>query len=230
MTNNDYKKYTETARLGIDFLCEWIDGDRPTGILFSAQIKTSNVVKPKPGIKSELNGLIEFTLEGADKAEEKTIKYWKGLGLPAYLFYVLINGSSDANQPECYHKRYTPLLDGHPSTDDENGTRLFYKVNKGQKFLAFADPKNEIGGFARDLIIDLVRLSYSKGQIPPLTRRQLGFWPFEKKDEQDTVIFFGEMVGWHREKIEATCNLTTHILSLLPAQKGSEGKTGIPDS
>src|SRR5690349_1642890 len=64
----DYKQYAQTARrgtkgeaffeslivdyaiphrisrqndLGVDFLCEWTHGDRPTGILFVAQIKTT---------------------------------------------------------------------------------------------------------------------------------------------------------------------------------------------
>jgi hypothetical protein len=76
MADDDYKKYTESARrgikgeaffeslvvdhaiphriarqndLGIDFLCEWIYGDCPKGILFLAQVKTrpSDIVKPE---------------------------------------------------------------------------------------------------------------------------------------------------------------------------------------
>src|SRR5690242_2420420 len=96
MTYNDYKKYTERARrgikgeaffeslivdfaiphriarqndLGIDFLCEWISADRPTGILFTAQIKatTTATIKCESVGKSALNGLAKYTLKGANK-------------------------------------------------------------------------------------------------------------------------------------------------------------------
>ena len=158
--------------LGIDFLCEWIYRDRPSGILFSIQIKTttSDVVKPVFVRQSPLNALDMYTLKGANKADDRTINYWKGLGLPAYLFYVIENESNCSL--DCYHKRYTPLLDGHASSDEKTGTNLFYRVNNGATFLAFADAEKEIGGFARDLIIDYARLSYSKGHIVQRTPSQ----------------------------------------------------------
>lgn len=247
MADDDYKKYTESARrgikgeaffeslvvdhaiphriarqndLGIDFLCEWIYGDRPSGILFLAQVKTttSNVVKPKFVCQSTLNGLRTHTLTGAGKVDERTINYWKGLGLPAFLFIVIENGSNGGSCLECYYKRYTPLLDGHADSDDENGTRSFYQVNNGATFLAFAEPEKEIGGFARDLIIDYARLSYSKGHVVQLTPRQLGFWPFQNKENPDTVRYFGELIGWHQNKIKETCKWTTDLLTRMPAQ------------
>ena len=93
MADDDYKKYTESARrgikgeaffeslvvdhaiphriarqndLGIDFLCEWTYQDRPSGILFLAQVKTttSDVVKSEFVCRSRLNGLNMYTLTG----------------------------------------------------------------------------------------------------------------------------------------------------------------------
>jgi hypothetical protein len=258
MADDNYKKYPEKARrgikgeaffeslvvdhaiphriarqndLGIDFLCEWIYGDRPSGILFLAQVKTttSDSVKPEFVCVSNLNLLDTFTLAGAKKVDERTINYWKGLGLPAFLFIVIKKESNGGSSLDCYHKRYTPLLDGHPDSGYETGTKLFYRVNDGTKFLAFADPKKEIGGFARDLIVDYARLSYSRGHIVQMTPRQLGFWPFQNKKNPDVVRFFGEMVGWHRKKIEDTCKWTTRLLTRLPAQEGPGDKTGIPN-
>jgi len=67
MTNSDYKKYTAQAKaaikgeaffealisdysiphhvvglkdVGIDYFCEWVYGDKPTGILYAVQVKT----------------------------------------------------------------------------------------------------------------------------------------------------------------------------------------------
>jgi hypothetical protein len=244
MLASDYKHYTEAARrgikgeaffeslvvdcaiphriarqndLGVDFLCEWTHGDRPTGILFAAQVKaaTTATVKASQVGTSQLNVLEEYTLARAVRADERTINYWKGLGLPSYLFYVIeqLDGHLD-----CYYKRYTPILDGHPDSIDETGSERFYKVNDGQRFCAFADRENEVGGFARDLIIDYVRLSYSKEQIVQLIPSHLGFWPFQDKKNPDSVRCFGEIVGWHREKIRAMCKWTSDILTQLPAE------------
>jgi Domain of unknown function (DUF4365) len=175
MTNDEYtkyKKFTETARrgikgeaffeslvvnhaiphciarqndLGIDFLCEWIYEDGPTGILFLAQVKTttSDIVKSEFVCQSRLNGLNMYILTGADKVDDRIINYWRGLGLPAFLFFVIENGSN--GRLDCYHKRYIPLLDGFPSPDDETGSKSFHLVNNGATFLAFADAQNELG-------------------------------------------------------------------------------------
>jgi hypothetical protein len=247
MADDEYKKYTERARrgikgeaffeslvvdhaiphriarqndLGIDFLCEWIYGDRPRGILFLAQVKTrpSDIVKPEFVCQSTLNGLCTYTLTGAAKVDERTINYWKGLGLPAFLFIVIEDRSKGSSSLKCYYKRYTPLLDGHASSDDENGTKLFYRVNNEATFLAFAEPKNEIGGFARDLIVDYARLAYSKGHIVQLTPKNLHFWPFPNKETPDALRYFPEVVEWHREKIKETCEWTTALLTRSQAQ------------
>ena len=82
MVDSDYKKYTAQAKaaikgeaffetlvsdysvphrikgpkdVGIDYICEWVYGDKPTGILYAVQVKTfsSQNVKPRDlGIKS----------------------------------------------------------------------------------------------------------------------------------------------------------------------------------
>jgi hypothetical protein len=241
-TGEDYKKYTQEARrgikgeaffemlvvdhaiphriarqndLGIDFLCEWTYGDHPTGILFSAQVKTStsDTVKCEEVGKSKLNGLIQYTLTDAPKPDDRTLNYWKGLGLPAFLFMAIEDTAS--GRVDCYHKRYTPLLDGHTHPDDENRRKLFFRVNSESKFLAFADADKEIGGFARDLIIDHARLSYSKGHIVQLTRGQLGFWPFPDKREPNSPRYFREIIGWNLQKIVETRDWTTDLLTRL---------------
>ena len=166
--------------------------------------------------QSNLNGLGMYTLPRADKVDDRTINYWRGLGLPAFLFCVIENGSNGLLH--CYHKRYTPLLDGFPGPDDETGSKSFYLVNDGATFLAFADTQREIGGFARDLIIDYARLSYSKGHIVQLTPSQLGFWPFPNKGNPEVMRYFGELVGWHRKKIKETCEWTTDLLARMPTQ------------
>jgi Domain of unknown function (DUF4365) len=240
MDGIDHKHYTETARrgirgeayfeslivnhaiphriarqndLGTDFLCEWTCGDRPTGILFSAQVKTSTAesVKCEKVSKSPLNLLTKYTLAGIKKVDPRTISYWKGLGIPAYLFVVVEDGDS----VRCFHKRYTPLLDGRADADDENGTRAFYEVSRGSTFLGFASPAEQVGGFARDLLIDYVRLSYAKGVILQLTKKQLGFWPFKYKGDEDQLQVFGEIVEWNRSKIEEACQTTTKVLAKL---------------
>ena len=245
MANDEFKKYVERTRrgirgeaffeslvvehaiphriarqndLGIDFLCEWIYGDRPTGILFLAQIMTTTTesVRAELVCKSDLNALDMYRLPGVDKVDARTIGYWQGLGLPAFLFCIVENGSN--GDIECYHKRYTPLLDGLPSEDDKTGSAAFYRVNDKARFLGFADAEKEIGGFARDLIVDYARLAYSKGHIVPLTPRQLGFWPFPNKANPDVVRYFGELVGRHRMKIKETCEWTAGLLSRIPTQ------------
>lgn len=245
MTDNDYKKYTKDARrgikgeaffeslivehaiphriarhndLGVDFLCEWISGDRPTGLLFSVQVKatTDATIQSKFTELSALNGLNKHKLLGAKKVDDRTLNYWKGLGIPAFLFYIIKGSSNSVNELKCFYKRYTPILDGHSKPEDESGTKAFYLVNERTTFLAFSDSDQEIGGFARDLIIDYFRLSYSKGHVIPLTSNKFGFWPFEKKQNSDSLIYFGEFLQWYKETIKETCEITTALLKKLP--------------
>jgi hypothetical protein len=91
-------------------------------------------------------------------------------------------------------------------------------MNNEATFLAFADPENEIGRFARDLIIDYARLAYFKGHIVQLKPRKLGFWPFPDKENPDILRYFPEMVEWHQEKIKEAYEWTAALLTRLPAQ------------
>lgn len=240
----DYKQYTETARrgikgeaffellmvsnaiphriagpndVGIDFLCELVYGDRPRGILFSAQVKSTTIPTVQCSLegKSGLNQLEQYTLHDAVKPDDATINYWKGLNLPAYLFYVVETAEGKMN---CYYKRYTPMLDGHASDDDKVGTRQFYLVNEDSKFRAFADPEKETGGFVRDLVVDYARCAYSKGHVVNLTAGQLGFWPFEDKPQPDDPRVFRDPLKWNRGKIETTCKSSLDLLSRIPAE------------
>jgi hypothetical protein len=241
MADEEYKKYTQEAKrgikgeaffeslivghaiphriarqndLGIDFLCEWVSGDRPTGILFVAQVKSRTTDKVVPKLitpKSDKNELEEYSLTGARMIQNSTLQYWKGLGLPAFVFYVLEDQTS--NKIECYYKRYTPLLDGDPDEQDKNGAARFYRATTEKAtFRAFADPEKRLLGFARDLIVDYVRLSSSKGQIIQLIPTRLGFWPFPTHAEADIPIYFPEFVRRDREKIRQTVAWVTQIL------------------
>jgi hypothetical protein len=245
MADEDYKKYTQQARrgikgeaffeslivdhaiphriarqndLGVDFLCEWICGDRPTGILFVAQVKSTTTAQITPHQTSPQhvqNKLEAYTLRGAEKVDERTINYWKGLGLPAFLFYIVED--EETGNLDCFYKRCTPLLDGYSSEDDRSGTESFCKVNMAGRFRGYADTESKHFGFARDLVIDYVRLWYSKGHIVPLTPNQLGFWPFPgHQKDSDLLLHFPEFVRWNRQKIQQTYDWVTGILNRTP--------------
>jgi hypothetical protein len=231
MADSEYRKYTNEARrgikgeaffetlmvdhaiphriarqndVGVDFLCEWTHGDRPCGVLFTAQVKSTTLANVQPKLvepSDKKNQLDRYTLAGAKKVDEMTLNYWKGLGLPPYLFYVV----EDPNTPglECYYKRYTAFLDGHIDDDYEIGSTWFYKVNIEASFKGFADPDTKLWGFARDLLIDYVRLSYFKGYVAPLIPAEFGFWPFPHDIEKANLkTYFPELIRMHRTKIE----------------------------
>jgi hypothetical protein len=154
--------------IGVDYICEWVYGDKPTGVLFLVQVKTFASTSVKPilvGINEGYNCLEQFEIHRESlKIEPKTLQYWKGFGLPAYLFVVVYGANSV--EMECYYRRYTQPLTStllpDPSGEYYQG---FYKVSDGNSFLAFKDPEIGKDGFARDLFIDHVRCCYSKGQI-----------------------------------------------------------------
>lgn len=41
--------------LGVDFICEWVHGEKPTGVLFLAQVKTISGKATKIGVEQRLN-------------------------------------------------------------------------------------------------------------------------------------------------------------------------------
>jgi hypothetical protein len=85
--------------LGVDFLCEWVAGDKPTGLVFAVQVKAfevSEATRPRShGMDQHLCRLEQFTIVNSNLTiDDKTIAYWRGLGMPSYLFVVAIEPSS----------------------------------------------------------------------------------------------------------------------------------------
>ncbi len=191
--------------VGIDYICEWVYGDRPTGILFAVQVKALSERTAKPRESREvnnLNALSQFRISNRHLAvDEKTLHYWKGLGMPTYLFAVV--QSTDGAVLDCYYKRFTTVL----TTEAKQEDFYFYKVNKGIAFLAFAQPKQRCGGFARDLFIDYMRWSYCKGTITYLNPRTIGLNQFPDED-----AVFADILPQYMEQVCTTYRKTKDFL------------------
>lgn len=196
--------------VGIDYICEWVYGDRPTGILYAVQVKTfSQPNFSKKYVKA--NGL--DSRNQLDKYRIKhnllnirvtTQEYWRGLGIPIYLFVIVCSKTQGHyNTFDCYYKRFTSILTANNKQDGE----YFYRVNKGTTFLAFADQQDRKGGFARDLFVDLIRCYYSKGLIFYISPQKIGL---EQFPEQNAV--FKGVINEYRESI---CNTYKKTKSLL---------------
>jgi hypothetical protein len=243
--NEDYKKYTLQARtgikgeaffealiadyalphqivgpkdIGIDYICEWVFGDKPTGILFGTQVKTFSIASATPqpdGVESTLNGLERFRIDNRNLTiDEKTLRYWKGLGLPMYLFAVVNTPAVDGvdDRLDCYYKRFTSVL-----TSTETQEQLvFYKANRGAKFRAFANDSNQ-QGFARDLFIDYMRWAYYKGTIAYLNPRTLGLNQFPQEN-----MVFDDLLGEYRQQVCETYLKTKQFLDEYCARRTSE--------
>ena len=98
------------------------------------------------------------------RVQENTLRYWQGLGLPTYLFAVVqVVSDGGKEHLDCYYKRFTAILTADTIRKEYPYQTDFYKVNKGDTFLAFVD--SGAFGFARDLFIDHIRLCYYKGMI-----------------------------------------------------------------
>ncbi len=208
--SSEYKKYTVQARrgikgeaffeslvsdyciphhvigpkdIGVDYICEWVYGDRPTGVLFAVQIKTfseETVRLEFVAVEKGLNELDKYEIHNSHLViDERTLHYWQGLGMPVYLF-VIIQGCTDAGEEklDCYYKRFTPILTKEAKWTEPDFYQGFYKVNKGSQFIAFKNPRRRILGFARDLFIDHVRWCYYKGSITYLDPRSIGLEQF----------------------------------------------------
>jgi hypothetical protein len=186
--------------LGADYLCEWSFDDEPSGVLFTAQVKTFKVKgrnKPKSlgHLTPALNALEAFSIADSNLIiKQSTLDYWKGLGLPTYLFVVAhtVGGQAKPDEMAMYYKRFTTVLTGTTKQEDEK----FYRVNDGPKFRAFADEKKRTNGFARDLFIDLMRWSYFKGSIAWMNPRKLGLQQFPEENN-----IFEEFIEIYKKQI-----------------------------
>ena len=114
--------------IGIDYFCEWVYGDKPSGILYAVQVKTlakRNVKIKSLGINTGLNELAKFDINNQHlHINAITLDYWRGLGIPVYLFAVIYSDSSDESEKiDCYYKRFTQSLTTTANQEDE----CFYK-------------------------------------------------------------------------------------------------------
>ena len=193
--------------VGIDYICEWVFGEKPSGVLFAVQIKTFSESTAKPAFveNCNLNQLDKYTISNSNfRIDIETLHYWKGLGMPVYLFVVLDN---EAGKLQCYYKRYTALL-----TQDEiklsefSYSNNFFKVSEDQRLIAFADIEERTNGFARDLFVDYIRWNYFKGSIAYLNPRSLGLHQFP----EDNI--FPELFADYKEKIGLTYSKTRKYL------------------
>ena len=173
--------------LGIDFICEWVHEDKPTGLIFAVQVKTFSEEKytPKYRGKCRLNKLSKYTIDNPSlRIGPRTRNYWKGLGVPVYLF-AIGQPKGPKSKLNVFYKRFTPIV-----TKKGNQTKeFFFKVNVGDNLIAFADNRQKKWGFARDLYIDYMRWTYFKGYISYLNPRILGLKQFPNKADVFDDLF-----------------------------------------
>ena len=236
MTGQFYKKYTRQAKVGIkgeaffeslisdysiphkisgakdvglDFICEWVFRDKPSGVLFGVQIKTlsDKRTRAKPYGISALNGLEQYKIGSSKlRVDASTLTYWKAFGLPIYLFVILLQSKIEGEVLNCYYKRFTPILTERSSQEDE----YFYKVNSDRNiFLAFKNLDRKNDGFTRDLFIDYTRWNYFKGSITYPNPRTLGLQEFPEEG------VFVDLFTEYYQQIINTYNRTTQYLQLL---------------
>lgn len=205
--------------MGIDYICEWVYGDSPTGILYAVQVKTFSEETAKPqfvGVETKLNLLKKYTIANPNLViDNRTLHYWKGLGMPVYLFAVVQSAATDEKDEhiDCYYERFTPVL----TTDAQQKDLFFYKANEGSKFLAFAREKERKQGFARDLFIDYMRWAYYKGSIAYLNPRTLGLNQF---DEENAI--FVDLFNEYKERVCITYAKTRRFLEESRSFSGKE--------
>ncbi|MCB2149651.1 MAG: hypothetical protein KQI81_24435, partial [Deltaproteobacteria bacterium] len=131
------------------------------------------------------------------KLNKATLGYWRGLAIPVYLF--AISEDPDNKQLAAYYKRYTPTLITKSSNVHIDYRSDYYKVSRDYQFLAFADSHAKSHGFARDLFIDYMRCTYSKGSIMYLNPRALGLNQFPESRN-----IFPELFEDYKEEIGNT--------------------------
>lgn len=226
MSSNSYKKYSIQAKrcikgesffesvisefaiphhivgqkdIGIDYFCEWVFGDRPTGILFAVQIKTFyyKTAIPKLIENSSQNRLQEYTITNSNlKPNIETLHYWQGLGIPVFLFTVY---EDDSGKLHLFYKRYTPILTKKSiEFCDHDYSVKFYKATEDNNFLAFSNTDEKTHGFTRDLFIDHIRWNYFKGSIAYLNPRSIGLNQFPKDN------IFPELAEEYQDYINLT--------------------------
>lgn len=191
--------------VGIDYLGELLVEDTPSRIIFGIQVKTSENMKVEvksKGINRRLNELGKFSVSSvAFKIEEKTVNYWKGFGIPLYLFLVL--RSANSGTYDCYYSRLTPIL--HSNSDIDTKIKQihdgdFYKVNNGMDFCNIIKKESMDGGFSRDLFIDSLRCSYQNGSIFHRSPKEFGLDNWPENNLYPDVL--GEKTSSYQERLK----------------------------
>ena len=134
--------------VGIDYICEWVYGDKPTGVLFAVQVKTfSKNKKYTPqykGVEQGRNELCRYEIHNTNlRVSKKTLHYWKGLGMPVYLFAIIQKSDNNEGEiPDCYYKRFTEIMTNEKMNGKYEYHSQFYRVNQGSSFIAFKNTGN----------------------------------------------------------------------------------------
>lgn len=187
----------EAKDIGCDLICEWVNEENPSRLLFFIQIKTSRI-KPKIETitkRSRLNLLEEVKIKNRSYLDANTLDYWRGFEIPVYLFVLFeVKDGFDI-----YYKRFTPALTTGKNGRGEN----FYKVSRGGEFLAFAEKIAGMtqGGFVRDLFIDYMRCHYKNGSLAYKNPRDLGLDQFPEKD-----AVFSDLAKNYDDEIKKTAD------------------------
>lgn len=155
--------------VGIDMICQWVNGEKPTQLMFGVQVKTLNTKLELRRKISRLNLLEEY--KGSVSIKQSTLDYWKGFDFPVFVFLV------DLKTSKIFYKRYTSILHGLIKHTEEP----FYLVVQNNKFQAYVEGDKRTWGFCRDLFFDHLRCQCNKGILSGIDPNDLGLrgWPKE---------------------------------------------------
>lgn len=156
--------------VGLDFLCEWVAGEKPTRLLFGIQVKTTKSIHEfnENGKTSNTNFLQEFStsqIPSFKKIPDTTLTYWRGFNFPVFVFRVLLT----ENKTLAFYKRYTTVLHGI----DTEESLPFYLANMDTKLQAYIY-KERTWGFCRDLFFDHLKCQHYRGMLSGVNPDDLG--------------------------------------------------------
>lgn len=174
--------------VGIDLICEWVNGEKPTQLMFGVQVKTHDIDLKFKREKSRLNLLEEY--KGSVSIKQTTLDYWSGFDFPVFVILV------DIKNMDIYYKRYTSIVHGLVKHTKEP----FYLATKKNKFLAYIEGDTKTWGFCRDLFFDYLRCQHNKGALSGVNPRDLGLRGW-KKDALYKGVF-----DQYKDKIRSTYN------------------------
>lgn len=174
--------------VGIDMICEWVNGEKPTQLMFGVQVKTLDIKLEFKSKKSRINFLEEY--RGSVSIKQTTLDYWKGFNFPVFLFLV------DLKKGKIYYKRYTSIAHGLIKHTEEP----FYLVTKNGNFQAYVQGEKHTWGFCRDLFFDHLRCQHNKGVLSGVDPNDLGLSGWTKE-----ALYTG-VFDQYKDKILVTYN------------------------